>query len=63
MTRLPEYSRVLDPQALFKCFLNWIASITQALGAQVIPIDVSNCVSPLTAIRAAILKAELHSVG
>ncbi|MBW4549440.1 MAG: ISAs1 family transposase [Symplocastrum torsivum CPER-KK1] len=29
----------LDPQAFEQCFLNWIASITQALGAQVIPID------------------------
>lgn len=29
----------LDPQAFEQCFLNWIASITQALGVQVIPID------------------------
>jgi predicted transposase YbfD/YdcC len=29
----------LDPQAFEQWFLNWMASITQALGAQVIPID------------------------
>jgi predicted transposase YbfD/YdcC len=29
----------LEPQAFEQCFLNWMASITQALGAQVIPID------------------------
>ncbi len=29
----------LDPQAFEGCFLNWMESITQGMGAQVIPID------------------------
>jgi predicted transposase YbfD/YdcC len=29
----------LDPQAFEQCFVNWIETITQAMGAQVIPID------------------------
>ena len=29
----------LDPQVFEQCFINWIESITQAMGVQVIPID------------------------